>query len=536
MRRLWLPLLALLPACRCGGAARVVVEPAPPIPAGCGLKEVRLQPARPVTGEPVRCVFRPSPPGQTVSVRWEGVTDPPLPGPGDTPELPGAWVRPGRQLRCTVTLPECAASSATVEVAPNPRPSNVLILIIDDISAFELPPYRDPNALHAPRITRLAEEGVTFTRAWAHPLCGPSRATLLTGRHPIHTLHGTNVHPNATTGSLRPEEITIAEWLADAPSRWGRAAVGKWHLGTRAEGGAQQILDQGFEHHRGASGNLYTDQSEDGGPLSYTDWEKSVDAGPTVRTQGYITVDEADDAIALSQELREPWLLYVAFHATHEPHANPPSSLLPKGPTSPSTGHRHEFAGMLEVLDAQIGRILDAVPADTHVILVGDNGDDKNVIPRGRSAYEVKGSMYEGGLHVPLIIRSPLVGAPGGRARALVDMADLFPTIAEFGQRPAAHTDGRSLVPFLINPALSDDATAWAERTQPNDQPPTVRRDQAIRDDRFKLVRNLAGTEFLFEVGDSMDDGPDLLHDGMSDDAWDAWVDLRARLDRGDVR
>jgi arylsulfatase A-like enzyme len=300
------------------------------------------------------------------------------------------------------------------------------------------------------------------------------------------------------------------------------------------------VLAHGFQTYRGALGNLYQDQTTNGAAADYTRWEKVIDAAVT-RVTGYVTVDEVDDAIALAGSLPAPWLIHVGFHATHEPHTAPPADLVPQPPPADLSGGRAHFASMLAVLDAQIGRLLDAVPPDTHVVLVADNGDDEDVRPPDRGERQVKGSLFEGGVRVPLIIRSPTVSTPGATSRALVDLTDLFPTLAAWAQRPATgDLDGRSLIPFLLRPDHPDDATAYTERRQPNGLTAPdggwERWDRAVRDDRFKLLRRQGLPDQLFEVGDALVDGPDLIPRGLTPEAAAAYADLAARLDADRVR
>lgn len=420
------------------------------------------------------------------------------------------------------------AERAAPNGPPDPNTPDVLVIVVDDLGAYEIGAYGQPDALPTPNIDRLAAEGVRFDRAWSSPLCGPARATILTGRHPHHTGHGTNIRLIDEQSWFPDSEVTFAEWLAGAPTPFHAAAVGKWHLATWGEGGGDRVLAQGFSAYKGALGNLYQDQTQDGQPTSYTNWEKFDGVGLR-RHKGYITVDEADDAIRYAETLPHPWLLYVAFHATHEPHDPPPRNL--KVTPSGIPGTRGAFADMLNVLDAQVGRLVAAVPKSAHVVFLADNGDDENVRPSGHGAHHVKGTMFEGGIRVPLIIRSPAVTQPGSVSRALVDVADIFPTVAELGGRPAEGVDGRSLVPFLTDPGATDDATAFVERRQPNGQGPAFEVwDRAVRDDRYKLIRALNKPDRLFDLGDSMVDGPEQLQGEPGPEVVAAYQKLVAAL------
>jgi hypothetical protein len=144
-------------------------------------------------------------------------------------------------------------------------------------------------------------------------------------------------------------------------------------------------------------------------------------------------------------------------------------------------------------MDTEIGRLLDNMDpdtlADTIVIFVGDNGTDKPATTAPFLPDHAKGTLYEGGVHVPLIIAGPGIPA-GAECAALVAAVDLFATIADIAGVPhSTGTDSVSMVPYLLNPALpSLRAYNYTEYFQPNGQGPYTTRQRAARDARFKLI------------------------------------------------
>ena len=109
--------------------------------------------------------------------------------------------------------------------------NNVLLLIVDDWGIDRSPlDNQDPNAVlpKMPTLQSLAQSGVRFTKAYAQPLCSPTRATILTGRHPFR--HGVG-SPVKASNALKEEELTLPDILTEQNSRYAHASFGKWHLG-----------------------------------------------------------------------------------------------------------------------------------------------------------------------------------------------------------------------------------------------------------------------------------------------------------------
>jgi arylsulfatase A-like enzyme len=232
-----------------------------------------------------------------------------------------------------------------------------------------------------------------------------------------------------------------------------------------------------------------------------------------VAATSYATVDTADDAIALAGALREPWFLYVAFNAAHAPVHDVPSGLPrskcdgyeapPARELGPDASTPQRVRRMLEEADAQIARVLCALDAsDTAVILIGDNGTSLDAILPPYDAAHSKQTLYEGVIHVPLIVRWP--GAKkelaGTFDDALVSSTDVFATIVEIAGAAAASDDSFSLVPRLRGRADVARRTCYVEEFAPNFAPDPKTggppsgysarmHGQALRDARFKLIR-----------------------------------------------
>ena len=159
---------------------------------------------------------------------------------------------------------------------------------------------------------------------------------------------------------------------------------------------------------------------------------------------------------------------------------------------------------MVSAMDFEIGRImtaLNAVDPDAYVVFLGDNGTGENVTRPPFVSAHAKGTLYEGGINVPLIVKGPGVIA-GAECGALVSAVDLFATFAQLARRRSAAEDSVSLVPYFTNPGLSLRTTVFAESFSPNHQValPYDAHERAIRDSRYKLIRRTGEPDELYDL------------------------------------
>lgn len=416
-----------------------------------------------------------------------------------------------------------------------PGPSNVLVVVIDDVGIDLVDAYGvggDPAYL--PTVDGLAAEGVVFENAYATPLCSSTRAALMTGRYGRRTGVGHVITPDQAAFTLPLAEVTIPEMLRAAPEAWATAAVGKWHLVNEAYVGWEvNPLDQGFDHFAGTLENLGHDHHR----TSYFDWFKDTD-GVVARTTTYATTDSANEAVARIAEMPEPWFLYLAFNAPHLPLHVPPAELVPEQPSA-DAGAEVLVRAAATAVDTELGRVLASMSPElrqrTTVVFVGDNGTSGAAVVPPLDPSDSKGTLTDGGIHVPLIVTGPAVAIPGSRSAALVHVVDLLPTVAELAgvdvstvagpEGAGLVLDGLSLVPYLADPALpSARSVLYDERFSPNGPPPHTKVDWAsVRDERYALVVARRGPE-LYDLASGPGTTPDLL-DGDVDPALAAIAD-----------
>lgn len=372
-----------------------------------------------------------------------------------------------------------------------------------------------PEPSVTPNLDALARRGVRFERAWATPMCSPSRAAMLTGRLPFRTGVGAAIHlgrPDQARG-LALDEATLPRLLANHGVE--SFAVGKWHLAGGPPPDPTHASKAGFAHYVGYPGNPP-------GPSGYFEWTKYSDGAVQIVRDRYLTTDEVDDALALIRRTPEPWFGWVAFHAVHAPlHAPPPALHGATLAGDPRDTARAHYDAELEALDREIGRLLAGIDPSvlrrTNVIFVADNGTSRHGVRP--PTHGGKRSLYETGIRVPLVVAGPAVppASEGRASAALVHVTDLFATIAELFGAPSEAEDSRSLLPFLADPAApSARRVLYTERFLPNGGPPDPERHfRTARDQRYKLLVLPDGREFYDLEADPFEQR-DLIAEGAA--------------------
>lgn len=353
---------------------------------------------------------------------------------------------------------------------------NIVLILADDLGWSDLGCYgADLN--ETPHLDRLAAEGVRFTEAYAMPVCSPTRAALLTGRHAAR-VHMTIWSEGSLQGptdrkllqadslhSLPHSETTLAKYLQDAG--YLTALVGKWHLGDADHypethgfdvniGGTHWGAPRTFWWPYRGSGRFgpeyrYVPHLEFGKPGEYLT-DRLTDEALNV-------IDHAGD---------QPFFLFLSHHAPHTPiEAKADDVSFFESKRRPDMHHQNPiYAGMIKSLDESVGRVLErlkqrGLDQNTIVIFASDNGGFIGVDSRAEQQIPVtsnfplrsgKGSCYEGGIRVPLMIRWPGVTTKHSECDEPVVVMDLFPTLLNAAGVPLPDNvilDGMNLLPLL---------------------------------------------------------------------------------------
>lgn len=408
-----------------------------------------------------------------------------------------------RTLLASLPLSVACSALPASQVAP---PTNVVVIITDDQGWGDFS-FRGGGGVETPRLDGLAEQSAIVEPFYVHPVCAPTRASLMTGRWCQRTRAFDTWIGRAM---LEPEEVTVAEVLSGAGYRTG--LFGKWHLGDCYP---MRPQDQGFERvlmHRG--GGIGQPADPEGGEGKYTDPVLFDETGARVETQGYCTQVYVDAAIQFMGEAAsagEPFFTYLATNAPHGPfHDVPPDlyakykaiDLSPAAFRATEGGHplplQHDedrlarIFAMIEDVDRGVGRILDTldelgIAEDTLVLFTLDNGPNTRRFVGGMQGN--KSMVSEGGVRSPLIARWPARIRAGAEIDRVAANVDLLPTISEACgvTTDGLRLDGRSLLPLL-----EERDVAWPDRDlviQAHRGDAPVRYHNALlRNQRWKLL------------------------------------------------
>lgn len=460
----------------------------------------------------------------------------------------------------------CAAAAAGVSAfcASAARPPNVILFLVDDMGWMDCG-ANGSQYYETPNMDRLAKQGMRFTQAYAQPLCSPTRASILTGqyasRHRITSATG-HLPPQASDDGLMPKgagpgvpllmpesknflepsQITLAEALRDAGYR--TAHIGKWHLGLTPPYWPER---QGFE--------IAFHAEPSPGPASYfSPYGVSSDGEPGPRhpvgtiTDGpageYITDRLTDEAINFVKANRDrPFFLNLWHFGVHGPWGHKESYTAEFAKKTDPRGVQGNpiMASMLKSVDESLGRLMATLDDlhladDTIVIFYSDNGgnvhsntpeDEKGKRRKAGDGRLLdwrkwagdrpptcnaplrngKGSLYEGGIRVPLFVRWPGHVTAGTTSDAVVGCIDLYPTLLDLAGVPvpaAQKVDGVSFAPVLRGTgALTREAYfTWFPHLVPG---------VAVRKGDWKLIRRFterpdqyAGLRELFNLKDDL--------------------------------
>ena len=364
-----------------------------------------------------------------------------------------------------------------VVAAADPAKPNIVLILCDDLGVNDLGCYGRTEH-RTPNLDAMAKAGARFTAAYAAcPVCSPTRAALMTGKHPAR-LHITTflpgrgdapsqklLHPTIRQ-QLPLEEVTLAESLKSAG--YATACIGKWHLGGAGFGPDKQGFD--VVH----AGKANTPPTADEGGKGESDLTK-----------------KAAEFITANRD--RPFFLYLAHNTPHIPlGANKDLVEKYKDAFNPT------YAAMIETLDASVGRVLkaldDAKLAErTIVVFTSDNGglhvpELKDDPPTHNTPYRAgKGFLYDGGIRVPLIVRWPDVVKAGGVIDTPVISTDWSPTLRDACGMKAGEFDGLSLLPVLNGRPIRERPLYWhiPHYTNQGSRPAG-----AIRADDWKLIEH----------------------------------------------
>ncbi|MDR7042349.1 arylsulfatase A-like enzyme [Dyadobacter sp. BE34] len=452
----------------------------------------------------------------------------------------------------------------TLGQSPSKNKPNIIVFLVDDMGWQDTSvPFWNKatdfnRRYHTPNMERLAREGMKFTNAYAMPVCTPTRVSLITGVNAAHTrvTHWTSPDKNKNT-DYTDATLNAVDWningfspvagvehtfhataLPEVLRQNGYYTVhsGKAHFGSEGTPGADP-LNAGFDiniagssigHPASYSGRANYDSPANGKPNRNAVPGLEAYHGTDTFLSDAITI-EALKAIEKPVADNKPFFLYLAHYAVHVPLTADPRFLnkyLQAGLDSTEA----KYAALLEGMDKSLGDVLryldeKKISDNTVVLFMSDNGGLSITPARGGKAWTHnlplkagKGSVYEGGIREPMLVKWPGVVKAGTVADQYVIVEDFYPTILDIAGIRNAKTvqkiDGKTFLPILKNPAFKDDKRGlvwhhpnrWIAAEGPN-----IHYSSAFRQGDWKLIYDYRQAKLeLYNLRDDISEEHDL--------------------------
>ena len=450
----------------------------------------------------------------------------------------------------------------SIQTVAQERP-NIVVFLVDDMGWQDtsVPFWKDTTVLNkqfrTPNMLRLASEGMKFTNAYATPVCTPSRVSLITGMNAAHH-HVTNwTSPEKNKNTDAADDLfNPADWninglspVKNIPSTvyatvlpqllkdagYFTIHAGKAHWAPAGTPGANPVKMGFIVNIAGHSA---------GHPQSYLGTENygnlpgkaSAQAVPDLEefwgTETFLTEALTRVSLkALDQPIlqHQPFYLYLAHYAVHVPIMTD-NRFIQKYIDAGLSPVEANYASMIEGMDKSLGDLMQYLKEkkadkNTIIIFMSDNGGLSLAPPRGGEPHTQnlplkagKGSVYEGGIREPMIVKWPGVVKPGSSTSQYVMIEDFFPTILELARikdsKTIQETDGKSFIPILKNPAYLDTnrvlvwhmPNKWTGKDGPG-----INYFSAVRQGNWKMVYNMrTGKKELYNLHTDIGENNDL--------------------------
>lgn len=345
-----------------------------------------------------------------------------------------------------------------------PQNPNVVLIHIDDLGWMDVG-FMGSEYYETPNIDRLASQGLVFTNAYAGAAnCAPSRACLLTGqntpRHGIYTVNPADrgnprtrqIIASANADSINPSDRTLAHLFGDAG--YASIAIGKWHLSSNP-------VNKDFDYNIG--GDSRGDPGHDGYFAPYN--IANIEQGPDGE---YLPDRLTNEAISFIEKYQhQPFFLYMSYYTVNTP-LQAKEDVIEKYRQKGGVGCQQHpaFAAMVELMDENVGRMISRIDElgltdNTLVVFISDNGGIRAISCQD-PLRAGKGSYYEGGLRMPMIMKWSGQITPGTTDAPVVNL-DFYPTFMRVLESPSEDKilDGVDLSPLFSGGTLHERPLFW---------------------------------------------------------------------------
>lgn len=364
---------------------------------------------------------------------------------------------------------------------------NIVVIVADDLGNADVGYHKQGTEIPTPNIDKLAAAGVSFSSGYVMaPVCGPSRAALLTGRYQQSFGFVDNPGPFRAAPEIMPGIPTSVKILPEYLKEHGYVTgmFGKWHVGGESGENEYFPTKRGFDEFFGFMGGASSYFIEENTKMTLFRQEKPVDEEPQ-----YLTDALAREAVGfLERQKDNPFFVYLPFNAVHGP-LQAPDSLISKF-SFVQNESRRKLCAMQYNMDKAIGTVLDKLDElnlseNTLIFFISDNGGKI----QGNYSYNMpyngeKGTLYEGGIRLPFCIKWPGKIAQSSEYNKAVCSMDIVPTVLSIlGEDLSNYPEmsGKNLLPFLNQETGKSphEFLFW-----------WLNKQWAVRDSDWKLVNN----------------------------------------------
>jgi arylsulfatase A-like enzyme len=390
---------------------------------------------------------------------------------------------------------------------------NILFIIADDMGKDVTHGYPEGSIKpNTPNLNMIRENGLMFNNFWAYPSCSPTRSSMITGKYGYRT--DVKWAGDVLTDTDNLLQKYINQQTNDA---YATAIIGKWHLSGENTSINPEIY--GIDHYAGLIS---------GAVQNYYKWQLYQD-GESSMNNGYTSEVFTDLAIEWLSEQEKPWFLWLAYNAPHTPFHIPPAEMHSQGNLveyEDGMDGTPYFMAAIEAMDYQIGKLIANISEseleNTIIIVIGDNGTPNQVAQLPYLSSTAKGTLYQGGINVPLFISGKGVNRLG-EDNNLLCSTDMFATIAEIAGVNNSQIYDSNSFKSLLNEDKPIRTFQYAEVNN-------VRDVWTISNGEYKLIIDVSGNEEMYHLITDPYESDDLLDGTITTIEMNAKIALEAEL------